>query len=119
MSIRIKRVYEPAAASDGYRILVDRIWPRGLSKDAARVDAWIKDAGPSTPLRKWYDHDPEKWREFTRRYFQELDGNRATVERIAEKARITAVALVFAAHDGKHSNAAALKKYLEMHYPGL
>ena len=119
MTIRIKRVYEPLAATDGYRILVDRIWPRGVAKEAAQLDEWLKDAGPSTSLRKWFNHDQKKWKEFTKRYFQELDSNRAAVEPIAEKARTGTVALVFAAHDVKHNNAVALKQYLEMHYQGL
>jgi uncharacterized protein YeaO (DUF488 family) len=119
MSIHLKRVYEPSDASDGYRILVDRMWPRGVTKNEAQVAVWLKDAAPTTPLRKWFNHDPEKWKEFTRRYFKELDSRRLTVEYIAEKARRETISLVFAAYEVQHSNAAALKQYLEMHYPEL
>jgi uncharacterized protein YeaO (DUF488 family) len=119
MTIRIKRVYEPLAASDGYRILVDRIWPRGLSKDAARIDDWLKDLGPSTSLRKWFNHDAKKWKEFKKRYFQELESNRGSVEHIAKKARTNTITFVCAAHDVNHSNAVALKQYLERCCPDM
>ena len=111
--IRIKRVYEPPAAGDGARILIDRLWPRGLSKDKAAVDEWLKDVAPSTKLRRWYGHDPAKWPEFRRRYAAELDEHPDSVSRLRALARRGTVTLVFGARDAEHSNAAALKAYLE------
>ena len=95
MAVKIKRVYEPAANTDGYRILIDRLWPRGLSKERAQVDKWLKEVAPSTELRKWFNHDPEKWEAFREKYHKELTGSAAfaellddTWERIAEPQRI-------------------------------
>jgi len=98
--------------NDGYRVLVDRVWPRGVSKEAARVDAWNKDVAPSTRLRQWFGHDPGKWGEFKKRYWQELHANRAGVAPLLERARAGRVTLVFGAKDAEHSNAAALREYL-------
>lgn len=112
MPLQIKRVYDPPAKSDGHRVLVDRIWPRGLGKDAARVDEWLKDVAPSTALRKWFGHDPEKWKEFMRRYFRELDANPAAVAQLRVLALGRRVTLLFAAKDVEHNNAVALKAYL-------
>jgi len=110
--IQVKRVYEPAAASDGARFLVDRLWPRGLKKKVLRVDGWLKDAAPSNPLRKWFNHDPAKWDEFQNRYFAELDEKLEAVRPLLEAARRGKVTLLFAAHDTEHNNAVALKEYL-------
>ncbi len=111
--IQVKRVYEPAAASDGARFLVDRLWPRGLKKKVLRVDGWLKDAAPSNPLRKWFNHDPEQWDEFQNRYFAELDEKLEAVRPLLEAARRGKVTLLFAAHDTEHNNAVALKEYLD------
>jgi uncharacterized protein YeaO (DUF488 family) len=113
MTIQVKRAYEPPAASDGYRALVDRIWPRGLSKEEARIDAWLKDLAPSDGLRRWFGHDVERWEEFQERYWQELEGQQAAVEELASLAGNGRVTLVFAAKDTEHNNAVALRNYLE------
>jgi uncharacterized protein YeaO (DUF488 family) len=113
MSIVLKRAYEPPAASDGWRVLVDRIWPRGIAKEDLQVDAWLKDVAPSTELRKWFGHDPNKWDEFRQRYARELEQRQDAIEQLLDKARAGDVTLVFGARDARHSNAAALKEYLE------
>lgn len=112
MDILLKRAYEPAEADDGFRILVDRLWPRGVSRDSARIDLWLKDIAPTTNLRKWFGHDPLKWVEFKDRYFQELSGNQETVERVAELVSCGVVTFVYGAKDIEHSHALALKEYL-------
>ncbi|MCP5426382.1 MAG: DUF488 domain-containing protein [Gammaproteobacteria bacterium] len=111
--IHVKRVYEKAEKSDGTRFLVERLWPRGVKKDALRMDAWLKDVAPSTELRKWFNHDPGKWKEFQRRYRVELDRCSATWEPILAAAKKGAVTLLFSSHDMEHNNAVALKIYLE------
>jgi uncharacterized protein YeaO (DUF488 family) len=113
VTIKLKRAYEAPAEDDGLRVLVDRLWPRGVSKDSARIDLWAKEITPSTELRTWYGHDPARWAEFRKRYFQELDGNREAVA--AFKARIgrKKVTFVYGAKDTEHSHALALKEYLE------
>ena len=111
--IKVKRIYQAADQKDGFRILVDRVWPRGLTKEAARIDLWLKDVAPSTPLRKWFGHDPALWDEFRNRYFAELDQNRGPVEQILSKAKKERVTLLFGAKDEKHNNAVALKEYLD------
>lgn len=108
----LKRVYEPAAPSDGRRILVDRLWPRGLTKRAAAVDEWLKEVAPSTELRKWFGHDPAKWPEFRRRYRRELRAHRAEVERIARLAARRRVTLVFGAKDDVHNDAVVIASVL-------
>lgn len=113
MAIHLKRAYEPSAPEDGFRILVDRLWPRGVARDAAHVDLWLKEVAPSTELRKWFAHDPEKWAEFRKRYAEELDSNPAEVERLAEFVRRGTVTLVYGAKDEQHNQAVALKEYLE------
>jgi uncharacterized protein YeaO (DUF488 family) len=113
MAVGLKRAYEPPAAGDGYRALVDRVWPRGLTKDALELDAWLKDLAPSAALRKWFGHDPKKWEEFRERYFRELDGQGPAIEELARRAREGRLTLVFAARDEKRNNAVALKDYLE------
>jgi uncharacterized protein YeaO (DUF488 family) len=111
--LKLKRVYDPAARADGTRILVERLWPRGVSKANARVDAWIKEVGPSTSLRQWFGHDPEKWAQFRRRYFHELDAREGEWRPILAKARRGAVTLVYSSHDTEHNNAVALREYLQ------
>ncbi len=106
--LKIKRVYDPPADSDGTRILIDRIWPRGLTKRKARVDAWLKDLAPSTELRKWFNHDPEKWAEFRRRYARELAVRKDRLKELRSLARRGTVTLVYAAHDQVHNNAVAI-----------
>lgn len=113
MAIKLKRIYEAPAPSDGCRILVDRLWPRGLSKEKAEVDLWARDASPSNELRRWYDHDPEKWEEFRRRYSDELRGRSESVEPILERVRAGPVTLVFSSRELRFNNAVALKEYVE------
>lgn len=108
----IKRAYDPPAASDGRRILVERLWPRGIKKEALKLDAWIKDVAPSTPLRKWFAHDPAKWGEFQRRYRAELEANPAPWQEILRLAREGRVTLLFSSHDAEHNNVVALQAYL-------
>ncbi len=112
MTIRTKRVYESPAPGDGTRILVDRLWPRGLTKEKARIDAWAKDAAPSDALRKWFGHDPKRWPEFKSRYFKELDANPKAVQELRDLMKGRTVTLVFGAKDSLHCNAAALSEYL-------
>jgi len=111
--LKIKRVYEEPEPGDGERILVDRLWPRGLSKPAAAIDEWMKDLGPSHELRKWFGHDPARWREFRRRYLVELRGQREALAAIAQKARKHTVTLVFGAHDTEHNEAVVLEGVIE------
>jgi len=113
MAIKIKRVYEPSTDSDGSRILVDRLWPRGLTKEKAHVEEWLKDIAPSTELRKWFGHDPAKWKKFRGRYEAELRHNDDLVERLKIKARDGTVTLLYAARDEKHNEALVLKQFLE------
>jgi len=111
--IRTKRIYEPPAPEDGKRLLVDRLWPRGVKKEALRLDAWLKDAAPSEELRRWFGHDPAKWEEFKRRYFAELEARPEVWRPLLEACREGKVTLVFSARDDKHNNAVALKTFLE------
>lgn len=113
MKIHLKRVYEKPATNDGTRILVDRVWPRGVKKEDARIDKWLKDVAPSTKLRKWFGHDPERWGEFRERYFEELDGNPDAVGQLMAEVQYGPVTLVYSAKDEEHNNAKALKEYLE------
>lgn len=113
MAMHLKRAYEACAPEDGFRILVDRLWPRGLSREAARIDLWHKEIAPSAELRKWFAHDPAKWQEFRRRYAEELDNNPAEVEKLAAHARRGTVTLVYGAKDERHNQAVVLKQYLE------
>ncbi|HXT38203.1 MAG TPA: DUF488 family protein [Chloroflexota bacterium] len=110
----MKRIYEPEAADDGYRVLVERLWPRGLHKDAARIDAWEKGIAPSTELRRWYGHDPAKWAEFQARYERELatPEARAILDDLAVRARHGRVTLLYSSHAGEISNAAVLQRLL-------
>lgn len=111
--IRIKRVYDPVSPNDGKRILIDRLWPRGIKKEKAKINEWLKDIAPSDTLRKWFGHDPSKWKEFKKRYEQELKDNADLIERIRKEAREGKVTLLFSAKDVEHNNALALKELLE------
>lgn len=111
--IHMKRVYDEPAKADGTRVLVDRIWPRGVRKDEAAIDEWLKEIAPSTELRKWFGHSPERWEEFRRRYEAELAENEDAVERLLDLCRKGDVTLVYAARDDEHSNARVIKELLE------
>jgi uncharacterized protein YeaO (DUF488 family) len=110
--IALKRVYDPVSHSDGTRLLVERLWPRGVSKAKLRIDSWLKEVGPSTDLRKWFSHDPTKWAEFRRRYFRELASRRELWQPILSAARRGTVTLVYSSHDTEHNNAVALQEFL-------
>ncbi|MGP0593544.1 DUF488 domain-containing protein [Nitrospira sp. T9] len=114
--MRIKRVYDAPAPDDGCRILIDRLWPRGLSKEAACVNLWQKDLAPSTRLRSWFRHDPARWQEFQTRYFTELDQNINAVEDLWQRARYSPVTILFGAKNEKYNHAVALKVYLAHHF---
>ena len=116
--IRLKRAYDAAGDADGYRILVDRIWPRGVSKEKLRLDDWPKELAPSTELRKWIHHDPKKWEEFKKRYFEELEDQKEALEALEKTCREKTLTLVFAAKDTERNNAAALKDFLEARMSG-
>ncbi len=111
MRINLKRIYEAASEDDGVRILVDRLWPRGLSKDHAKVDLWVRDVAPSSELRRWFNHEPAKWDEFRRRYFSEL-GESVAARSILEAASRSKITMLFAAKDEERNNAVALRDYL-------
>ena len=111
--IKVKRVYEPPAKSDGVRFLVDHLWPRGVKKEAVQVKRWIRPVSPSNELRSWFGHEPAKWKEFQRRYFEELNRQPETWTALLETARTKPITLVFSARDIEHNNAIALKAYLE------
>lgn len=111
--IRLKRVYEEESREDGTRYLVERLWPRGVKKTSLHIDGWLKDAAPSTELRKWFGHDPEKWQEFRRRYFAELGSAPESWAPIRDAARHGTVTLLYSSHDTEHNNAVALKEYVE------
>ena len=110
--VRTKRVYEPPDANDGFRVLIDRLWPRGLSHDKARVDLWLKEIAPSAELRKWFGHEPERWSEFKRRYFEELDRNTELVAELRSQLGKRAATLLYAAKDPDYNNAVCLAEYL-------
>lgn len=110
--IKVKRAYEPPAAGDGSRFLVDRLWPRGLKKESLRLEGWPRDVAPSDSLRRWFAHDPRKWGEFRRRYFAELKEKQESWEPILEAAREGNVTLLFASRDPEHNNAVALREFL-------
>ncbi|MFQ5666873.1 MAG: DUF488 domain-containing protein [Candidatus Binatia bacterium] len=115
MVIKLKRAYEPADSGDGFRVLVDRLWPRGVSKNSARIDLWLKEIAPSSDLRKWFGHDPAKWNKFRARYFRELQKSGEAVAQLVEHVRHGKVTLVYGANDQEHNNAVALKEFLESH----
>lgn len=113
MNIKIKRVYEQPEKDDGMRILVDRLWPRGLTKEKASVDLWLKDIAPSTELRKWFGHDPDKWKRFRGRYQTEIRNNLDLIRVLMQKAREGTITLIYGARDEKHNEALVLKQFLE------
>ncbi len=113
MRIRTKRIYEDSSPADGRRILVDRLWPRGVAKSDAQIEFWAKSVSPSTELRRWYRHDPGKWSEFRRRYFAELDSNAEGVSELRAHLGSGTVTLVFSSKETGLNNASALKDYLE------
>jgi len=113
--IAVKRAYDAASRTDGVRILVERLWPRGVSKAKLPLDAWLKDVAPSTALRKWFSHDPNKWHEFRRRYFRELRLQPQAWRRIVSTSRRGRVTLVYSSRDRLHNNAVALQQYLQRH----
>lgn len=112
MTVKIKRVYEAPDANDGKRILVDRLWPRGLTKEKADVDLWLKDIAPTTVLRKWFSHDPAKWEEFKKRYFDELKNNKEPVSLLKDEIKKGPVTLIYGAKDEVHNEALVLKNML-------
>lgn len=113
--LKLKRVYDDPGPGDGDRILVDRLWPRGLKKEAALLEDWLKDLAPSDDLRRWFSHAPQRWEEFQERYVEELEDpeNKAPIEALLERARRGTVTLVFAAKDEQRNNAVVLKQYLD------
>lgn len=113
--LRVKRVYDAAAPDDGARILVDRLWPRGLNKTSAALTFWHKDIAPSTGLRKWFAHDPTRWTEFRKRYRMELHSNKQAVDRLGDYLKDGPVTLLYAAHDTTHNHALVLADYLRDH----
>lgn len=117
MPIRAKRIYDPATPDDGYRVLIDGIWPRGISRDQAAIDEWARELAPSAELRRWYGHDPRRFEEFARRYRGELDARRARLTELRRRGRSGAVTLVFAARDAEHSNATVLLEVLRRGLP--
>ena len=112
MAIKIKRVYEEAGPDDGMRILVDRLWPRGLTKEKAGIDLWVKNLAPSDELRKWYSHDPKKWEDFKKKYFAELDSQKEEVKSLQQAIGKKPVTFLFSSKEAEINNAYALKLYL-------
>ncbi len=112
LRLRLKRAYEPAAPEDGYRILIDRLWPRGVSKEKAALDEWMKEIAPSADLRRWFGHDPARWGEFQRRYRAELRAHPEELCRIRHLAKLRHVTLVYSAHDEQHNDAVVLRNVL-------
>ena len=112
MKVQIKRVYEKPGAEDGFRILVDRLWPRGLTKEKASVDLWLKEIAPATELRKWFDHDPSKWKEFQNKYRKQLDENKEAVLLLKDRARSGNITLPYAAKDVEHNEAQVIKDFI-------
>lgn len=116
MIIEIKRVYDTSQKKGAYRVLVDRLWPRGLRKDEVQLNLWLKDIAPSDTLRKWFGHDRAKWEQFKRRYFQELERKQDLIDQMINDAKGRPIVLLYGARDTKHNQAIALKEYLE-HQP--
>lgn len=117
-NVHLKRAYEPSNSKDGHRILVDRLWPRGVSKAEADIDEWVKDLAPSTELRKWFGHDPERWDEFRRRYAEEIRGHAELLAHLRALAREGPVTLVYSARDELHNDAVVLREVLLGRRPG-
>lgn len=112
MTLQIKRIYEPAAEEDGTRILVDRLWPRGVSKEEAHIDFWLKDIAPSAELRRWFGHDPDKWDAFRQRYLAELQSNPTAVDEFRRKIGGSTATLLYGAKDTEHNNAVVLRDFI-------
>src|SRR3954452_1712591 len=117
MDVRLKRAYDPATPTDGYRVLVDRLWPRGVSRERARLDVWEKDLAPSPELRRWFGHAPERFDEFRRRYVDELRGRRRELAALRRRAREGTLTLVYSAHDREHNDAVVLAEILRRGLP--
>jgi uncharacterized protein YeaO (DUF488 family) len=117
MDIRLKRAYEPAAPADGYRVLIDRLWPRGISRQQARLDGWEKELAPSKELRQWFGHEPGRFEEFRRRYVEELRGERPQIAALRRRAREGTLTLVYSAHDTEHNDAVVLAEVLRRGLP--
>lgn len=112
MSVHVKRAYEPPAPSDGYRVLIDRLWPRGVERESARLDEWARELAPSTELRRWFGHDPARFGEFRERYLDELSAQEAKLRELRERARETTLTLVYGARDTEHNDAVVLAELL-------
>ena len=112
MTLQLKRIYEPPAKQDGYRILVDRLWPRGLTKQKAAIDLWLKEIAPSTELRKWFGHDPGKWKEFQQKYLKELKENKEAVAVLKDHLKKETVTLLYAAKDEEHNEARVISAFV-------
>jgi uncharacterized protein YeaO (DUF488 family) len=117
MGVRLKRAYEPAASSDGYRVLVDRLWPRGVSRDRAKLDEWERELSPSTELRRWFEHDPSRFDEFRRRYLDELRDQRPRLKELRRRARDGTLTLVYSARDRDHNDAVVLAEVIRRGLP--
>jgi uncharacterized protein YeaO (DUF488 family) len=117
IDIRLKRAYEPAASADGYRVLIDRLWPRGVSRERARLNAWERELAPSTELRQWFGHQPTRFGEFRRRYIEELREQRPRLTELRRRARDGTLTLVYAAHDSEHNDAVVLANVLRRGLP--
>ena len=117
MDVRLKRAYEPASDEDGYRVLVDRLWPRGVSKKQAKLDDWEKELSPSSKLRVWFGHDPVRFPEFRRRYIDELRAKGRRLQELRRRARLGTLTLVYSAHDSEHNDAVVLAEVLRRGLP--
>jgi uncharacterized protein YeaO (DUF488 family) len=117
LDVRLKRAYDPATPSDGYRVLIDRLWPRGVSRDRAKLDDWEKQLSPSPQLRQWFAHDPARFDEFRRRYIDELRGQRPRLAALRRQARDGTLTLVYGAHDSEHNDAVVLAQVLRRGLP--
>ncbi|MDQ2898148.1 MAG: DUF488 family protein [Actinomycetota bacterium] len=117
MDVRLKRAYEPAATSDGYRVLIDRLWPRGVSRERAKLDEWERELPPSTELRQWFAHDPARFEEFRRRYVEELRSERSRLTQLRRRARDGTLTLVYSARDTEHNDAVVLAEVLRRGLP--
>ena len=117
MDVRLKRAYDPAASADGYRVLIDRLWPRGVSRERAKLDDWEKELSPSMELRQWFGHDPRRFEEFRRRYIEELRGQRPRLTVLRRRARDDTLTLVYSAQDSEHNDAVVLAEVLRRGLP--
>jgi uncharacterized protein YeaO (DUF488 family) len=117
LDVRLKRAYEPAAEADGYRVLIDRLWPRGVSRHEAQLDAWEKELSPSTELRQWFGHNPRRFQEFRRRYIEELRSRRPALAALRRRARAGTLTLVYSAHDTEHNDAVVVAEILRRGLP--